>query len=443
MERAAKKQEVANLNSVFRKTGVVVVALYGGLTVRQMETLRRQMKLAGASVKVAKNRLARIAILGTDYASISSLLVGQTLIATSSDPIAAPKVAVEFAKANEDFKIVGGAMGPVALSAEAVQGLATLPSLDELRSKIVGLLVAPATKLVRTINAPATTLSQLIQMRPEAVADAAIAVHNPSHGNPAPETQAGTSTREGPLTARQSLPSIIVKSLEAPEAYDRIDGIRAASRFLLSVAERDKMPSKSAPLSAAEAFEASTIPARLYSKMLLADADEARQAAYALVVSAPQFRGELDPDASPLKLDESQQRQFRSGLLRLLSTMKLRYFLDVDATRRAPSDPDVLNLHVKVKVTRRLPFTIGNKAVFLDEAKVVDDRLSISSPLADRVSATKTAGVEHDESGLVAQGEADMIIRADHILGQRVPIVVYFDRAEDAVNVEVSSLISS
>ena len=163
MERAAKKQEVANLNSVFRKTGVVVVALYGGLTVRQMETLRRQMKLAGASVKVAKNRLARIAILGTDYASISSLLVGQTLIATSSDPIAAPKVAVEFAKANEKFVILGGSMGTTVLNPDGVKALASLPSLDELRGKLVGLLVAPATKIAQLTNAPAAKVARVVQ----------------------------------------------------------------------------------------------------------------------------------------------------------------------------------------------------------------------------------------------------------------------------------------
>ena len=110
MERAAKKEAVQALNEVFKTTGVAVVAHYSGLTVAQMQTLRKQMKQAGASVKVSKNRLAKIALEGTDVVSIGSLLQGPTVIATSDDPVAAPKVAAEFAKANEKFVILGGAM---------------------------------------------------------------------------------------------------------------------------------------------------------------------------------------------------------------------------------------------------------------------------------------------------------------------------------------------
>src|SRR6187401_134990 len=106
-----------------------------------MQTLRKQMKLAGASVKVAKNRLAKIALEGTDVASIAPLLKGPTVIAFSGDPVAAPKVAVDFAKANEQFVILGGSMGKTALDPNGVKALASLPSLDELRGKIVGLLV--------------------------------------------------------------------------------------------------------------------------------------------------------------------------------------------------------------------------------------------------------------------------------------------------------------
>ena len=141
MDRAAKSELVTALGEVFKATKVVVVAHYSGLTVAQMQTLRRQMKQAGASVKVAKNRLAKIALEGSDIASIGSLLKGPALIAYSGDPIAAPKVAVDFAKTHEQFVILGGAMGTTALDPNGVKALAALPSLDELRAKIIGLLV--------------------------------------------------------------------------------------------------------------------------------------------------------------------------------------------------------------------------------------------------------------------------------------------------------------
>ncbi len=141
MDRAAKSELVTALGEVFKNTTVVVVAHYSGLTVAQMQTLRRQMKQAGASVKVAKNRLAKIALEGSDVASIAPLLKGPALIAFSRDPVAAPKVAVDFAKTNERFVILGGAMGTTALDPNGVKALAALPSLDELRAKIVGLIV--------------------------------------------------------------------------------------------------------------------------------------------------------------------------------------------------------------------------------------------------------------------------------------------------------------
>ncbi len=163
VERAAKKEAVETLNGVFKTTGVAVVAHYSGLTVAQMSNLRTQMKQAGASVKVSKNRLAKIALEGTDVVSIGSLLKGPTVIATSNDPVAAPKVAVEFAKANEKFVILGGAMGTTVLNPDAVKALASLPSLDELRAKIVGLLVAPATKIAQLSTAPAAKLARVVQ----------------------------------------------------------------------------------------------------------------------------------------------------------------------------------------------------------------------------------------------------------------------------------------
>ena len=163
MERAAKKEAVEALNGMFKATSVAVVAHYSGLTVVQMQKLRMQMKQAGASVKVSKNRLAKIALEGTDVVAIGSLLKGPTVIATSNDPVAAPKVAVEFARTNEKFVILGGSMGKTALNVDSVKALASLPSLDELRAKIVGLLVAPATKIAQLANAPAGKLARVIQ----------------------------------------------------------------------------------------------------------------------------------------------------------------------------------------------------------------------------------------------------------------------------------------
>ncbi|HEX8168087.1 MAG TPA: 50S ribosomal protein L10 [Beijerinckiaceae bacterium] len=161
MDRAEKAQLVATLNGVFSNTSVVVVAHYKGLTVADMQKLRSQMKQAGATVKVAKNRLAKIALEGTDVASIQGLLRGPTLIAYSSDPVAAPKVAVDFAKVNDKLVILGGAMGTTALNPDSVRALATMPSLDELRAKLVGLIQAPATKLAQLANAPAAKLARV------------------------------------------------------------------------------------------------------------------------------------------------------------------------------------------------------------------------------------------------------------------------------------------
>ena len=163
MDRAAKSELITALGEVFKTTKVVVVAHYSGLTVAQMQTLRRQMKQAGASVKVAKNRLAKIALEGSDVASISPLLKGPALIAFSGDPVAAPKVATDFAKTHDKFVILGGAMGKTALDANGVKALAALPSLDELRARIVGLIQAPATKIAQVVNAPAAKVARVIQ----------------------------------------------------------------------------------------------------------------------------------------------------------------------------------------------------------------------------------------------------------------------------------------
>ena len=161
MDRAEKKQLVATLSQVFSDASVVVVTRNHGLTVAQVNDLRGKMRAAGASYKVAKNRLARIALEGTDYSAISELLVGPTALATSADPVAAAKAAVEFAKTNDKLEIVGGAMGSTVLDVDGIKALAALPSLNELRAKIVGLVQAPATKLAQLTSAPAGKLARV------------------------------------------------------------------------------------------------------------------------------------------------------------------------------------------------------------------------------------------------------------------------------------------
>ncbi len=163
MDRAAKAEMVTELKGLFKAAHTVVVAHYAGLTVGQMQTLRKQAKLGGTQVKVAKNRLAKIALEGTDVASIGPLLKGPTLIAYSSDPVAATKVVVDFAKGHEKLVILGGAMGKTALDANSVKALASLPSLDQLRAKIAGLIVAPATKIAQLMNAPGAQLARVVQ----------------------------------------------------------------------------------------------------------------------------------------------------------------------------------------------------------------------------------------------------------------------------------------
>lgn len=150
------------LHDVFARTGVVVVAHYAGLTVAAMTKLRSEMRSAGGQVKVAKNRLVKLALEGTDAKGIADLLKGPTCLAFSPDPVAAPKIAVKFAKANEKFVILGGAMGNTVLDAKGVNALADLPSLDELRGKLIGLLQAPASKIARTVNEPAAKLARVL-----------------------------------------------------------------------------------------------------------------------------------------------------------------------------------------------------------------------------------------------------------------------------------------
>jgi large subunit ribosomal protein L10 len=168
VDRAAKAELVTTLNGVFKDAGAVVVAHYAGMTVAQMTDYRRRMAEAGAKVKVAKNRLAKLALKDTNAAGIGDLFKGQTCIAYSADPIAAAKVAVTYAKANEKLVILGGTMGNTVLDPNGVKALAELPSLDELRAKLIGLLNAPATKIARTVKEPGAQLARVIHAKASA-----------------------------------------------------------------------------------------------------------------------------------------------------------------------------------------------------------------------------------------------------------------------------------
>ena len=161
MDRSQKADSVAQLGDVFKEAGVVVVTRNLGLSVAQSTELRSKMREAGASYKVAKNRLARLALKDTDYTGIEEYLTGPTAIAYSVDPVAAAKAAVDFAKSNDKLEIVGGSMGSQVLDEAGVRSLASMPSLDELRGKIVGLVNAPATKIAQVVNAPAAKLARV------------------------------------------------------------------------------------------------------------------------------------------------------------------------------------------------------------------------------------------------------------------------------------------
>lgn len=162
MDRAQKREMVAELNTVFSETACIVVTHYSGLNVAEISDLRRRMRDAGANFKVTKNRLTKIALKGTQYSKIDDLFSGPTAIAYADDPVTPAKVVADFAKGNENLVVVGGAMGETRLDADGVQALAKLPSLDELRGKLIGLLQAPATKVAGVLQAPAGQLARVM-----------------------------------------------------------------------------------------------------------------------------------------------------------------------------------------------------------------------------------------------------------------------------------------
>ena len=162
MDRSQKTEAVAQLNAAFNEVGVVVVTRNLGLTVEQSTDLRGKMRDVGATYKVAKNRLAKLALKDTDYAGIEEFLSGPTALAWSEDPVAAAKAAVDFAKSNDKLEIVGGSMGSQVLDEAGIKALASMPSLDELRGTIVGLVNAPATKVAQVATAPASKLARVL-----------------------------------------------------------------------------------------------------------------------------------------------------------------------------------------------------------------------------------------------------------------------------------------
>ena len=153
MNREEKTQLISELNELFNNSEVVVVSHYKGLTVEEVSQLRNNIRKVGAGFRVTKNRITRLALKGTKFENLSDLFVGPTAIAFASDPISACKACVEFAKTNEKLIVLGGAMGTGVLTIEEINKLATIPSLDELRAKIIGLLQAPGAQLARVTKA--------------------------------------------------------------------------------------------------------------------------------------------------------------------------------------------------------------------------------------------------------------------------------------------------
>jgi large subunit ribosomal protein L10 len=161
LDRTEKREFVAGLNAALAATTMIVVTRNQGLTVAEATDLRRRMRAAGATFKVAKNRLTHLALEGTPFDGLKPLLKGPTALAWAQDPVAVAKATVEFAKTNEKLVLIGGSLGSRTLDATGVRALAELPSLDTLRGKIVGLIAAPATRIAGVLQAPGGQLARV------------------------------------------------------------------------------------------------------------------------------------------------------------------------------------------------------------------------------------------------------------------------------------------
>ncbi len=162
MDRTQKEEQVSSLRETLEGAELVVVTHYSGLTVAEMGQLRGQIREAGANFKVTKNRLTKLALAGTKFEGLSDMFSGPTAIAYSSDPVAAAKASVNFSKTNEKLVVLGGAMGTESLDVNGIKALATLPSLDELRAKLVGMISTPATRIAGVLQAPAGQVARVI-----------------------------------------------------------------------------------------------------------------------------------------------------------------------------------------------------------------------------------------------------------------------------------------
>ena len=162
VDRTEKREFVASLATVFAETSFVLVAQNKGLTVADVSELRRRMRAAGATYKVAKNRLATLALEGTRFDGVKPLLKGPTALAWSTDPVAVAKTAVEFAKTNDKFVVLGGALGTQNLDATGIKALAELPSLETLRAQLVGLIQTPATRIAGILQAPGGQVARVL-----------------------------------------------------------------------------------------------------------------------------------------------------------------------------------------------------------------------------------------------------------------------------------------
>ncbi len=165
MDRGQKEEFIASMHQTFEESAMVVVTHYSGLTVAELGILRSEMRAAGANFKVTKNRLTRRAIDGTKFSPLSDMFIGPTAIAYSEDPVAPAKVAVKFAKSNDKLIVLGGALGDEILDISGIKALASLPGLDELRAKIVGMINTPATRMAGILQAPAGQVSRVISAK--------------------------------------------------------------------------------------------------------------------------------------------------------------------------------------------------------------------------------------------------------------------------------------
>jgi large subunit ribosomal protein L10 len=181
LDRTEKREFVASLAAVFADTSMVVVTKPNGLTVAEVTDLRRRMRAAGATYKVAKNRLAGLALEGTRFDGIAPMLKGPTALAWSKDPVAVAKAAIEFARINDKFTVIGGALGTQTLDAAGIKALSELPSLDSLRAKLLGLLAAPATRIAGVLQAPGGQLARVL------------AAYADKHGSPTSESEAAAA----------------------------------------------------------------------------------------------------------------------------------------------------------------------------------------------------------------------------------------------------------